>query len=411
MEPNFISSLTIKTMGDIYRPNFVVIDDDLVNNIICSTVISKVSPESEVTTFDNPELGLNFIIDKYSNNKKCGPTILFLDINMPTLTGWEVLDRFDKLDAHIKEQVKIYMLSSSVDPQDVERAKENINVTDFIVKPLTMNRVLSVFISHISARKQSEVALLKINAELEEKVKQKTKSLSEALAREKELSRLKSRFVAIASHEFRTPLSMIMSSAELILRQLDKSQQRKRRHVNTIISSVNMMTSTLDDFLSADRIEYGKLRVQITEFDVKKLVADFISNVRTTIKNGQKIVYRHQGNLTLQSDPSLLKHVIANLVSNAIKFSHQKGIVEINTRNDNGTFTLSVKDNGIGISREDKEHLFESFFRGQNAEYIMGTGLGLHIVSKCVNMLQGKIECKSELNKGTEFLFTINSKW
>lgn len=265
------------------------------------------------------------------------------------------------------------------------------------------------FISDISIRKQSEAALLKLNAELEEKVKERTQSLSEALEKEKELNELKSRFVSMASHEFRTPLSTILSSAYLVTKYTNTEDQPKRdKHIQRVVSSVNMLTDILNDFLSVGKMEEGKIQVRYSEFDVKELVTQLVAEMQTTIKNGQKLIYNHTGNKMIWLDSSLLKHIIMNLVSNAIKFSPAGSGITISTISDGDSFRLSVKDEGMGISEADMEHLFERFFRGTNVVNIQGTGLGLHIVGKYTELMNGTIECKSELDKGTEFVVIIN---
>ncbi len=125
------------------RPiRFVVIDDDLINNMLCKVVIGGIAPNCEIQTFNMPEDGLEFFKDGYTNNGV--PTVLFLDINMPTWSGWEFLAFFDDLDKDIKDQVIIFMLSSSVDPSDKERAIDNRNVTGYLEKPLTTEKIAAI---------------------------------------------------------------------------------------------------------------------------------------------------------------------------------------------------------------------------------------------------------------------------
>ena len=271
-------------------------------------------------------------------------------------------------------------------------------------------RFAIAFVSDISIRKQSEAALVNLNAELEQKVHERTLSLSEALEKEKELNELKSRFVSMASHEFRTPLSTILSSAYLVSKYLLSEDQTKRdRHIQRIVSSVNMLTDILNDFLSVGKIEEGRMQVRYTSFDISDLMKVLISELQPICKRGQQIVFEHRGNNNVRLDPSLVKHIIMNLVSNAIKFSPENSYITIKTDNDE-YFVLSVKDSGIGISEEDQQHLFERFFRGANAANIQGTGLGLHIVGKYSELMDGSITFKSELGKGTEFIITFVRK-
>jgi len=268
------------------------------------------------------------------------------------------------------------------------------------------------FISDITIRKQSEQALLDLNAELEEKVKERTQSLSEALEKEKELNELKSRFVSMASHEFRTPLSTVLSSAYLVSKYTQSDEQPKRdKHIHRIVSSVNMLNDILNDFLSVGKIEEGRIQVRKAEINYKSLINDLIFELQPILKKGQRIQYNQVGNEMAMLDVSLLKHIVMNLLSNAIKFSAEGEIINIETQNDNGNIlTLKVKDKGIGISKEDQEHLFERFFRGANVTNIQGTGLGLHIVAKYAELMNGTIQANSELGAGTEFIITFNLK-
>jgi PAS domain S-box-containing protein len=266
------------------------------------------------------------------------------------------------------------------------------------------------FISDISIRKASEQALLQLNAELEEKVKERTRSLSDALEKEKELNELKSRFVSMASHEFRTPLSTILSSAYLVTKYTTTEDQSKRdKHVQRIVSSVNMLTDILNDFLSVGKIEEGKIQIRFTHFSIKEFIEHLSAEMQPIFKAGQHIRYQHEGPEEVNLDMTLLKHIVMNLLSNAIKFSPENSAIQINTAVQEGNAFVSVKDSGIGISPEDQKHLFERFFRGENVINIQGTGLGLHIVGKYVELLNGNIECKSELGEGTEFIIKFNA--
>ncbi len=235
--------------------------------------------------------------------------------------------------------------------------------------------------------------------------------LQQALENEKELSELKSRFVSMASHEFRTPLSTVLSSAYLIEKYNSAADQPKREvHLQRIISSVSMLTDILNDFLSVGKIEEGKIQVRPAHFNIRELILTTTAGMESTLKNKQTIRYHHEGKTEVFLDPSLLKHIIMNLTSNASKFSPETGLIEIKSCSKENKILLSVKDQGIGISKEDQQHLMERFFRGSNAGNIQGTGLGLHIVSKYTELMNGSVKCRSELDKGTEFIVTFNTK-
>ena len=289
------------------------------------------------------------------------------------------------------------------------------------------------FISDITRRKEIEFAMVQqkeqlatinlkieeLNNDLEKKVELRTGQLQEAmeqlenskneiakaLSKEKELSDLKSRFVSMASHEFRTPLSTILSSASLLAKYTAGTEQEKRdRHILRIKSSVNNLTDILNEFLSIGKIEDGKVEARNIEFEVKDLISSLVTEMQGIAKEGQKIIYNHEGIESINLDPMLLRNVIINLLSNAIKFSPEKGIINVSVLVSAAEIKLAIKDSGIGISKDDQQHLFERFFRGANVTNIQGTGLGLHIVGKYVELMKGQIEVKSELEKGTEFI-------
>ncbi len=288
------------------------------------------------------------------------------------------------------------------------------------------------FVSDITLRKQQEIELLhqkeqlelnnrkieELNDALEEKVDVRTSQLqqameqieasrdelTQALSKEKELGDMKSRFVSMASHEFRTPLSTILSSASLLAKYTESTEQDKRnKHILRIKNSVNNLTDILNEFLSIGRIEDGKIEVRNTIFNVKEYLQGLCTEMQSNAKPLQKIVFTHYGEEWITLDPTLLRNIIFNLLSNAIKFSNDDGVIVLNAEAGTNYFRFTVSDNGIGISKEDQVHLFERFFRASNVTNIQGTGLGLHIVSKYVELLDGRIQFTSELEKGTSF--------
>lgn len=231
-----------------------------------------------------------------------------------------------------------------------------------------------------------------------------------ALEKEKELNELKSRFVSIASHEFRTPLSTILSSAYLVTQYKEQNDQaRREKHIQRIVSSVNMLTDILNDFLSVGKIEEGKIEPRMKLFNPQEHIQTIIGEMSALLKQGQQIDYAHEGSLQLKLDPALLKHIVMNLISNAIKFSPGPSKISVRSAAKGSTFALEVQDEGIGIAQEDREHLFERFFRGSNVSNIQGTGLGLHIVAKYAEMMNGKVECQSRIGEGTTFSIRFNT--
>lgn len=244
--------------------------------------------------------------------------------------------------------------------------------------------------------------------ELMQEVEASRDELSKALNKEKELSDLKSRFVSMASHEFRTPLSTILSSASLLAKYTEKTEQPNRdRHILRIKSAVNNLTGILNEFLSIGRIEDGKIQAHPQQFNIRDISSGVCTEMQSLVVNGQEIQYTHEGEEDVVLDPALFRNIIINLLSNAIKFSHQGGKILVKTVVGKNRIRLSVSDAGIGISREDQQHLFERFFRAANATNIQGTGLGLHIVARYMELMDGKISFESGLEQGTTFHLTF----
>jgi signal transduction histidine kinase len=228
------------------------------------------------------------------------------------------------------------------------------------------------------------------------------------IVKEKQLNELKSRFVSMASHEFRTPLAAILASTYLAAKYQTKEDQPKReKHFERITSSVHNLTEILEDLLSVEKLEAGKIAVRLQIVDLEEYINSLISDFDTVLKPGQVIVYEHKGTTSVTLDPSFLKRIMTNLISNAIKFSKENTTILVSSCHNGTQLTISVKDTGIGIPKEDMEHLFGRFHRGNNVAAIGGTGLGLHIVSKYTNLMQGAIQCISEEGIGTEFILTF----
>lgn len=295
---------------------------------------------------------------------------------------------------------------------------------------------VTAFIVDITHRKQIEQNMLqqqaelermthdmrKLNTQLEVKVEERTLILKEALQKleqsqqelhgalekEKQLSEIKSRFVSIASHEFRTPLSTVLSSASLLSKYTTTAEQSKRdRHVEKIKNAVRNLNDILDDFLSLGKLEEDKVEIHPVTFNIEEFMEEVLEEMKPQEKTGQQIVFFCAGNPVIFTDKRLLKNIIINLLANAIKFSGENTIIDIRCKTHSPYFEISITDKGIGISEEDQEQLFSSFFRGRNALNIQGTGLGLHIIKRYADLLKGTITIKSDLGKGTTVTVAI----
>ena len=244
---------------------------------------------------------------------------------------------------------------------------------------------------------------------LEAKVKQRTIELSESLSREKELYEMKSNFLGIASHEFRTPLGTILSSASLLKKYTENIPQESiTKHIDRISSSVIHLNAILNDFLTLEKLRKGFVDFELTEFNLPEFITQTISEVDEIAKsNNQRIQYTHIGETNVSQSSKILKNILLNLLSNASKFSEQGKKIKITTEVTATSISLIIQDHGIGISLSDQKKLFTEFYRASNAKNIQGTGLGLVIVKNYINMLSGTISLSSRPNKGTLITLTL----
>jgi PAS domain S-box-containing protein len=297
--------------------------------------------------------------------------------------------------------------------------------------------LVMAFVSDISERKKGEEALkrseeqlLVYASELEKKVQSRTEDLNstiralekevndrkkaeeearKALDRERELNELKSKFVSIASHEFRTPLSTVMSSAALINQYVGRNEIDKvDKHVQRIKSSVNHLTSILNDFLSLGKLEEGKIDVNKEPIPVIEFLHEVKEEMTSSLKTGQTLIIDCDVSVVqMNSDSRILRNILFNLISNASKYSAADKSIRLECFADKNNIGFVIRDEGIGIPVEDQKHMFDRFFRASNAGNVQGTGLGLNIVRRYVELLEGTISFSSEYGKGSVFTVII----
>lgn len=279
------------------------------------------------------------------------------------------------------------------------------------------------FIHDLSKEKEAEEFLKNYTMELEELVEDRTKSLKKmlyeleeakneanvSLEKEKELNRMKSRFVSMASHEFRTPLSSMQLSVILIEKYLQVSDSLQIvKHLHKIKTAIGSLNGILNDFLSLEKLEAGIVHPNHCLFDVIKFSEELTEEMQLITKEDQIIIYQHTGSESeINLDQNLLKNCLMNLMSNAIKYSGEHTLIEFSTEIKENQYLFSVKDNGIGIPEEDHSALFQPFFRAHNTGNIPGTGLGLNIVHRYVSLMDGRIHFESTFGKGTEFILSF----
>ncbi len=302
------------------------------------------------------------------------------------------------------------------------KIENEVKIISFIIDITIRKKIEAEVIKQQKEIKEAANQLKSINEQLEKKVSDRTKVLQEAirelersqkelkiaLSKEKDLNDLKTRFISMASHEFRTPLSTILSSASLIGEyDFKEFNEKKSKHVTRIKSGVSNLNEILTDFLSISKLEEGKVIAIYRDFDLYAMALEIINDLKHQVKKNQVINLEFEGKYEVCQDAKLIKNILINLISNAIKFTNDDGNILVKCHQFENKIDIVVSDNGIGISEDDLNHMFERFFRAKNASNIQGTGLGLHIVSNYVSLLKGKIDLKSKLNEGTTIYISL----
>jgi PAS domain S-box-containing protein len=310
------------------------------------------------------------------------------------------------------------------------------------LNPLEINgeSFVMALVIDISIRKQQELELQELNNQLEKKVSERTKALSDtveelrkvnqerdaeikkrieaqnktknALKKEKELNELKTKFLSLVSHEFKTPLSGILTSAMLLSKyKLTEQQEKRDKHIKTISDKVHYLNNILNDFLSIEKLDTGKISYKYNEFKISKVVNEVVYNANMLLKEGQEIKYPENiDDYSMYQDEKCVELALSNLVHNAIKYSPENTLVDIKVYQDDTTTTFKIKDNGIGIPVKDQKNIFKRYFRAENALLTQGTGIGLNIVKSHLENLGGTIKFESEENMGSEFTITLPNK-
>jgi len=292
--------------------------------------------------------------------------------------------------------------------KDGKEFPTEISLGSFILEG---ERLAVAFITDISERKVLEEKQKNQAHEMEEKVHERTHELAQTLEREKEINELKTRFVSMASHEFRTPLSAILTSVSLIGKYTLSEQQDKRdKHINRIKSSVSNLTSILNDFLSLDKLEQGKVEIEKTSFSLYEFCQTVLSEMEDITKTGQVVKLEMNDEIyILAQDKRILRNVLINLISNSIKYSPENSTVDLRATDISGKVVIEVQDYGMGIPKEEQKHMFSRFFRAKNAINIEGTGLGLNIVKRYIELMNATISFESQTEVGTTFTIEFDN--
>ena len=282
----------------------------------------------------------------------------------------------------------------------------------------------------ITLRKETEQRIMELNERLEDKIKLRTSELRkyvaelkkeverrkkaeahalESLRKEKELNDLKTKFLSLVSHEFKTPLTGILTSSRLVDKYMGMGQEEKqRKHLETIANKVHHLNDILNDFLSVERLDSGKVNYKFSTFNLSKVLNEVIYDANMLLKSGQRIKYPENiDNISLEFDEKILILILSNLIRNAIKYSSEETTIKIIIERSEDIVSFRIEDQGIGIPEKDQKHIFERYFRAENASLNQGTGIGLNIVKGHLENLGGSIYFKSKENVGTTFVVQI----
>lgn len=313
--------------------------------------------------------------------EKIQPDLILMDIMLKgSMDGVEAAEKIRD-----RYQLPVVFLTAHTDATTLQRAKETAPF-GYIVKPFEEKDLYTTI----------EIALARCKAENE---------IRKSLMKERELNELKSRFISMVSHEFRTPMSTILFSADLLeLYSTQWSDEKKMTHIHRIQTAIQHMNHLLDDVLLIGKAEAGKLDFNPKDIDLEKFCRDLVEEVQVADQHRHPFEMMMEGDFSqCQMDDKLLRHIFINLLSNAVKYSPEQAPIQFQLRADDETVTLIVQDAGIGIPQVDQDRLFETFHRATNVGTIPGTGLGLAIVKRSVDRHQGQITFSSEPQQGTTF--------
>ncbi|MDX2256366.1 MAG: hybrid sensor histidine kinase/response regulator [Pseudanabaenaceae cyanobacterium bins.39] len=343
------------------------------------------------------------------------PDIILLDIRMPDISGYEVCTRL-KADPATKD-IPIIFISSVEEPAEKVEAF-SVGGVDYISKPFQLIEVLARIETHLrlcslQKRLQVQNEQLQTSAEL----------LARSLKQERELSQMKSDFISVVSHEFRTPLTTIQSASEL-LEYYEWTKEEQVEQLHQIQAEVKHMTALMEDVLFLSRVNSNKSKINLTQFDILNFCNQILRQMQRTLSQNhliQSTLYIESTNTYIDNphldqncpafqvtmDEKLIRQIIMNLLTNAVKYSPIDSTIFFNLRIDLHHITLSIQDEGIGIPEEDLPHLFSAFHRGKNVGILPGTGLGLSVVKNCIDICKGEISVNSKISIGTEFIVKL----
>lgn len=391
----------------MFTLKILIVEDDSVSALLLQRALEK-NAHHIIGIADTGERAIEILGENMAD-------IVMMDINLAgELDGIKTTEIINE-----KYDIPVVYLSASSDAETLNKVV-GTNPSAYVIKPFNI-RELNMVIELAIFKDRKEKELQKLNNELEEKVKQRTaelyeanKELIKALEKEREINELKSRIVLNVSHGFKTPLTSILSSAQLLQIYAEKEhpfKQKITKHAFKIENSVRALNNLLTSVLFFGKSDENKL-----EFKPKKIFSGaFVKELLDTVKAGIEndvVIKSEVGDLpkTITSDPELLYQVFENLLSNAVKYSKDGKQVDFKITFEDNKLLATISDKGIGIPKSEQSKLFDRFFRAKNVGIVEGSGLGLSIVKKCLEVLEGDISFESEMDKGTIFRVTIPVK-
>ncbi len=362
---------------------------ELTNQPLTILIPSKyhANHKNHVVTFlkNRNERKMGQEIDIYGIKKNGKEFPLEISLNPFTISGKTyVMAILIDITIRKKNEQEIEVLNSQLEKRIKERTAE-LNYTIEQLKDLNLN-----FQGEIKKRVQAE------------------NKITVALQKEKELNELKTKFLSMVAHEFKTPLSGILTSTILLEKyNLSEQQDKREKHLKTITSKVHYLNNILNDFLSIERLESNKVNYKLTTFNLSKVINEVVYNANMLLKSGQQInIPQNIDEFTLYQDEKILELMLSNLIHNAIKYSPENTTIELKVVENDNQIVFKFIDQGIGIPKKDQKHIFNRYFRAENVLNNQGTGIGLNIVKSHLENLGGSISFTSKENVGSTF--TIN---
>ena len=374
----------IKMTNQVFRQTLGYSEEEIINNKFMRFILLE-DKNSFLEPYINELRNGISVKHEYSVIKRNGEDILIEWYISP------IIDEKGNID---------YVMAAGNDI--TERRKNEIELNNYKQKLEELVKQRTLKLEHVNKLLNDEIQRQK---EVEDKVKK-------ALKKEKELNMLKSRFVSIASHEFRTPLTTIYSSAQL-LERYGKTWENNiyKSQFNRIKENINHLTGMLDDILIIGKTDTDKLISEPTDINLKQLCENLVDDVNMMLSKNHKLISKIKLSKEIYYiDEKAIKHILLNLLSNAIKYSPYGGKIELSVHSKDSSIVFKISDEGIGIPIEDQSSIYESFHRAKNTGDIRGTGLGLAITKRFVDLVKGDIEFTSKEKKGTTFRVSIPIK-